>query len=58
MQEEQRSRHPYDTTLPRLLLDNAARFGVKTALREKEWGVWQPYSWADYLRKTSEFARG
>ncbi len=54
----QRDARVYDTTLPRLLLDNAARFGAKTALREKEWGVWQPYSWADYLRKTSEFAAG
>ena len=58
MQEEQRSPRPYETTLPRLLLDNATRFGAKTAMREKEWGVWQPYSWADYLRKTSEFAAG
>ena len=48
----------YETTLPKLLLDNAARFGARTALREKEWGVWQPYSWADYARVTAEFAGG
>jgi long-chain acyl-CoA synthetase len=58
MQEEQRSPRPYDTTLPRLLLDNAARFGDKVAMREKEWGIWQGYSWADYRRKTAEFAAG
>jgi len=48
----------YDTTLPRLLVGNAARRGGRTALREKEWGVWQPYTWSDYLRITSEFAAG
>ena len=48
----------YDTTLPRLLLGNAARRGHRTALREKEWGVWQPYTWNQYLHLTSEFAAG
>lgn len=45
-------------TLPRLLLDNARRFGSKIALREKKWGVWQSHSWDDSLRMTSEFAAG
>ena len=48
----------YDTTLPKLLLDNARAYGKRTALREKEWGVWQPYSWGDYARITAEFAAG
>ncbi|SDB30031.1 long-chain acyl-CoA synthetase [Desulfonatronum thiosulfatophilum] len=59
MQEDyQRNGKGHETTLPRLLLDNAQRYGAKTALREKEWGVWQPYSWDEYLRKTAEFAAG
>ncbi|EPR31478.1 AMP-dependent synthetase and ligase [Alkalidesulfovibrio alkalitolerans DSM 16529] len=48
----------YDTTLPRLLARNAAAHGRRTALREKEWGIWQSHSWEDYLRLTSEFAAG
>jgi long-chain acyl-CoA synthetase len=49
---------PYETTLPRLLLDQAARHGARTALREKQWGVWQAFSWADCLAATAEFAAG
>ncbi len=48
----------YDATLPGLLLANARAFGKRTALREKEWGVWQPYSWEDCARITAEFAAG
>lgn len=49
---------PYDITLPQLLLRNAQHYGKRTALREKEWGVWQPYSWEDYATITAEFAAG
>jgi len=48
----------YDTTLPALLLAQASKRPRKTALREKQWGVWQPYSWRDYLGLTAEFACG
>ena len=48
----------YDTTLPALLLAQAEKRPRKTALREKQWGVWQPYSWRDYLGLTAEFACG
>jgi len=48
----------HNTTLPRLLVDNAGRFGSRTALREKEWGIWQTYSWQEYLDITAEFAAG
>lgn len=48
----------YETTLPKLLLENAAKYGKRTALREKEWGVWQPYSWRDYATLSAEFAAG
>ena len=48
----------YDTTLPALLLAQASKRPRRTALREKELGVWQPYSWRDYLGLTAEFACG
>jgi long-chain acyl-CoA synthetase len=38
-------------TLPQLLMENAARYGdTKTAIREKAYGIWQKYTWADYGR--------
>ncbi len=48
----------YRTTLPALLLENIEEYGNRTALREKQWGVWQSVSWADYGRHTAEFAAG
>ncbi|EGB14916.1 AMP-dependent synthetase and ligase [Pseudodesulfovibrio mercurii] len=49
---------PYMTTLPRLLVRQAGDRPGRTALREKEWGVWQAVSWEDSLRITAEFACG
>src|SRR5512133_4387412 len=47
------------TTLPRLLLRNAQRFGHrKAAMREKDRGIWQTYSWADTLAQVKTFALG
>ena len=47
------------TTLPGLLLDNKNRFGnSKVALREKEYGIWQEYTWKDYYEHVKNFAMG
>jgi long-chain acyl-CoA synthetase len=47
------------TTLPKLLLRNAQRFGSrKAAIREKDRGIWQTYSWADSLEQVKAFALG
>ncbi|MFW5731465.1 MAG: AMP-binding protein [Desulfonatronovibrionaceae bacterium] len=48
----------FNSTLPGLLLENARKFGSKTALREKQWGIWQTYSWQDYFQISAEFAAG
>lgn len=46
-------------TLPRLLLRNAQRFGHrKAAMREKDRGIWQTYSWAASLTQIKAFALG
>jgi len=51
--------HPAETTLPHLLRRNAARYGHgRVALREKEFGLWQKYTWADYLDKVRDLALG
>ena len=46
-------------TLPRLLVRNARRYGDrKVALREKEFGIWQTFTWKDYLEHVRLFCLG
>jgi long-chain acyl-CoA synthetase len=46
-------------TLPKILLANAQRYGRrKVAIREKEYGIWQAYSWEQYLEQVRDFALG
>jgi len=49
---------PYETTLPRLLLENSRNRPGRTALREKSFGIWQPFSYLTYWTITAEFAAG
>jgi long-chain acyl-CoA synthetase len=47
------------TTLPHLLRRNAQTFGRhRVALREKQFGLWQKFTWADYQDKVTELALG
>jgi long-chain acyl-CoA synthetase len=48
---------PLDT-LPRLLAHNAAHHGAEIALREKQFGIWRSFTWADYQARTRLFALG
>jgi len=49
---------PVDT-LPGMLLRNAEKFGdQRVALREKEFGIWQPISWKSYLDNVRKLALG
>ncbi len=46
-------------TFPQILFRQAERFGAEnTAIREKAYGIWQAYSWRDYLRFTKHTALG
>lgn len=46
-------------TFPKLLVENAKKFGNrKVAMREKDLGIWQPYTWAQYLENVKSFAAG
>lgn len=49
---------PAPTTLPRLLRRNAEEMPRRTAMREKDRGIWQPYSWQRYWQETRDFALG
>jgi long-chain acyl-CoA synthetase len=47
-----------DVTLPQLLRRNAERMPERAAMREKDLGIWQPYSWRRYWQEVRELALG
>ena len=47
-----------DLTLPQLLHRNAATMSARPAMREKDLGIWQPYSWQRYWDETRDLALG
>ena len=47
-----------DATLPQLLRHNAETMPNRPALREKDRGIWQTYSWRDYWEGSRDFALG
>jgi long-chain acyl-CoA synthetase len=48
-----------DLTLPKLLVERAGEFGHRRiAMREKEYGIWRPVTWADYLARVRELTLG
>lgn len=49
----------HDLTLPKLLLKNSEKFGErKVAMREKEFGVWIPFTWREYLENVKFLSLG
>ncbi len=47
-----------EDTFPKLLVRNARRHPARTALREKDLGIWQPLSWQGYLDAVRELSLG
>ncbi|MDX1506667.1 MAG: long-chain fatty acid--CoA ligase [Woeseiaceae bacterium] len=45
-------------TLPKLFLKKSRERGARTAMREKDFGIWQSYSWDDYREYASRVAFG
>ena len=46
-------------TFPQLFLENVSKFGNKrTSIREKEYGIWQSYSWQQAWEHVCDFANG
>jgi long-chain acyl-CoA synthetase len=45
-------------TVPKLLLRNAADFGGRAAMRHKDLGIWQSWSWADVRTQVRDLALG
>jgi len=47
-----------DDTFPRLLARNARTIGDRVALREKEFGIWQSFTWSEYQAHVRDFSLG
>ena len=45
-------------TLPKLFLKKSAERGERIAMREKDFGIWQSYSWNDYRENAFAIANG
>ena len=47
-----------DDTFPKLLVRNARVMGERVALREKEFGIWQSFTWREYHDHVRDLAAG
>ncbi|MGE5264031.1 MAG: AMP-binding protein [Acidobacteriota bacterium] len=47
-----------DLTLPKAFVRAVAKYGDRVAMREKEFGIWRPISWNDYLDRVKMIALG
>src|SRR5689334_6167389 len=45
-------------TFPKIALANAQRFADRTAIREKDLGIWQSYTWSEYVEQARLIALG
>jgi len=49
--------HDFDT-LPKLLIRNAATFASRPAMRHKDFGIWQAWTWAQMFEEIRAFSVG
>ncbi|MCF8104299.1 MAG: AMP-binding protein [Desulfohalobiaceae bacterium] len=48
-----------DLTMPKLFLEKCREYGSsKVAMREKEFGIWKPFTWQDYLENVKYLSLG
>ena len=45
-------------TLPQMLREQARTSPDRIAIRQKDFGIWKPFSWADYHRRACHFGLG
>ncbi|MBX9635728.1 MAG: AMP-binding protein, partial [Magnetospirillum sp.] len=45
-------------TFPKALAHNASRWPGEIAMREKEFGIWNAFTWSDYLKRVRDLALG
>ncbi len=47
-----------DLTLPQMLRERARTDAQRIAVRQKDFGIWKPFTWAQYLDRASHFGLG
>ncbi|WP_298209520.1 AMP-dependent synthetase/ligase [Acidovorax sp.] len=47
-----------DLTLPQMLRERARTDARRIAIRQKDFGIWKPFTWAQYHRRASHFGLG
>ncbi len=47
-----------DLSIPKVFVQAAHNFGNKVAMREKEFGIWRPITWNEYLDRVRRIALG
>ncbi len=45
-------------TFPKLLIDNARRIGDRPAIREKDYGIWQAWTWSEMKSEIAAMTAG
>jgi long-chain acyl-CoA synthetase len=56
---ESRTEITKDLTIPKLFLNQCRRYGRnKVAMREKEFGIWRPFTWQDYYDNVKYLSLG
>jgi len=41
-------------TLPKLFRQNCRKFGSAIAIRERDFGIWEEYTWTDYYHRSRQ----
>ncbi len=58
-QEDKKITITNELTIPKLFIQQAKKYGKdKVAMREKEFGIWRPITWQDYLENVKYIALG
>ncbi|MBW8461427.1 long-chain fatty acid--CoA ligase [Acidovorax sp.] len=47
-----------DLTLPQMLRERARTDAQRIAIRQKDFGIWKPFTWAQYYQRASHFGLG
>ena len=47
-----------ELTLPQMLRQRAQQDAQRIAIRQKDFGIWKPFTWGQYYRRASHFGQG
>ena len=47
-----------EKTLPQMLREQAQSHGDRLAIRQKDFGIWKPLTWATYFERAAHFGLG